>query len=69
MGGTVVTASGEGFAQGATCVFEDSSLGSAVSQLTTLHNTTCLECLIPALDYLEDINGGHIVHLSVTSVP
>lgn len=67
-GGTVVTVRGEQFLEGATCVFEDPSVGSTVSQLTTLYNSSCLECSMPALEYLNFISAdGHFVDLSVTN--
>ena len=65
----MVTVRGENFVAGGSCAFEDPSLGSAVSQLTTLLSPSHLECTMPALDYLSsvDLAGGHFVCLSVTS--
>ena len=69
-GGTVISVMGAQFMEGATCVFENPSLGSAVSQVTTLHNSSYLQCTMPALDYLNfRITDGHTVGLSVTSGP
>ena len=69
-GGTVIGVVGAQFMDEATCAFEDPLFGSTVSQSTTLHNSSYLQCIMPALDYLNfRITDGHTVDLSVTSGP
>ena len=69
-GGTVISVVGAQFMDEATCAFEDPLFGSAVSQLRTLQNSSYLQCVMPALDYLNfRITDGHTVDLSVTSGP
>ena len=60
---------GEGFMEGGACAFEEPSLGSEVSQLTSVLNSSHLECTMPSLAFLQpaDLALGHLVRLAITA--